>query len=348
MDLRNEPRWQWPSNPSAAPSDPEPQEDPRSESDRTTHNPTEVPDGSAPDPPKHYPPRTCRICLETVLPSFLPPSDNLPDFLQVKPRVVYESSDSELGRLLRPCKCKGSSRYVHEGCLQSWRHADPGYGKRNYWHCPTCGFQYRLDRLKWAHWIGSTVAQLALTIAILLLTVFLLGFVADPIINLYVDPMETIYYSEFWETNSVSGVLPTDQKASWLEHFVKGLASLGVLSFIKTIFALSPWQWWNLRSSGVVSGGRATGRSRVASLSWAVILIGVLTFLWVCWQVVDARLALMLIAGRRSTKGFDPGLGEHCSKRGNVSWMSRSRTMMMTRVKTARPLQIPSIVRRSN
>jgi hypothetical protein len=115
---------------------------------------------------------------------------------------------------------------------------------------------------------------------ILLFTVFSLGFVADPIINLYVDPMDTIYHSEFWDSSAISGVLPTEKKASWLEHFLKGLASLGLLSFIKAIFAMSPWSWWNVRSSGIVSG-RSTGRSRLASISWVVVLIGILTFLWV-------------------------------------------------------------------
>lgn len=101
---------------------------------------------------RHYKPRTCRICLETVLPTFNPLSESLPEMLQGTPSVKYES---EGGRLLSPCKCKGSSRYVHESCLQEWRHADPGYGRRNYWNCPTCGFQYRLGRLSWGHWLSS-------------------------------------------------------------------------------------------------------------------------------------------------------------------------------------------------
>ncbi|KAB8234119.1 E3 ubiquitin-protein ligase MARCH [Aspergillus alliaceus] len=279
MNSSPEPLWQWPDA-STAPS---PEAGQRFERNHK-HDDTATPPPETPE--KHYPPRVCRICLETVLPAFHPPSDNIPDFLQPKPRVVYESSDPELGRLLRPCKCKGSSRYVHEGCLQAWRHADPDYSKRNYWHCPTCGFQYRLERLTWARWISSTFAQLGLTLMILMFTVFTLGFVADPIINLYVDPMETIYYSEFWGSSTVSRVLPTEKRASWIEHFVKGLASLGVLSFIKAIFAMSPWHWWNFRSGGMISSGRTTGRSRAASISWVVILIGVLTFLWAVYKGV--------------------------------------------------------------
>lgn len=99
----------------------------------------------------HWPPRQCRICLETVQPTFNVPSQSLPGFLQSS-NVVYED---ESGRLIRPCMCKGSSKYVHEACLQAWRHADPGYGRRNYWQCPTCGFKYRLARLGVGRFIGS-------------------------------------------------------------------------------------------------------------------------------------------------------------------------------------------------
>lgn len=263
----HQPRWQWPQAASAQDSEPEspPRENPPPENAQ-----------------KHYPPHVCRICLETVLPTFQPPSEAIPEFLQPKARVVYESPDPEFGRLLRPCKCKGSSRYVHEGCLRTWRHADPGYSKRNFWRCPTCGFQYRLERLTWARWISSAGTQLTLTVLILLFTIFLLGFVADPIINLYMDPLDTIYYTEYWEPSTVSDTVPGGRGTTWYEHLAKGLASLGVLSFLKALLAISPWNWWHIRSGGVFGGGRQTGRSRAANISWVVILVGVVTFLWVC------------------------------------------------------------------
>ncbi|EPS27270.1 hypothetical protein PDE_02213 [Penicillium oxalicum 114-2] len=221
-------------------------------------------DQPAPDTHQRYfPPRVCRICLDTVLPTVQPS-----EFLQ-RPRVVYESSDPELGRLLRPCKCKGSSRYVHEGCLQTWRHADPRFGRRNYWQCPTCGFQYRLKRLTWARWISSSGTQALLTIGILLFTMFLLGFIADPIIEFFLVELDD---------------LPLDvddlntSQASWLAHFIKGLASLGLLSSIRVIFTMS----WNLR---VATGGRPSGRDR---MRWLLIVIGVGTFLWTVYKAVRA------------------------------------------------------------
>lgn len=246
--------------------------------------------GSAPGPESHnHPPRVCRICLETVLPTFQPS-----EFLQ-RPRVVYESTDPEAGRLLRPCKCKGSSRYVHEGCLQTWRHADPRYGARNFWQCPTCGFQYRLQRLTWARWISSASTQLLLTLGILLFTVFLLGFVADPILDLYLGPLEDVYAELDEELESGS--------ASWLAHLFKGLASLGLLSFFRAIWGFSPF--WGTRGSGMMAG-RTTGRDRARSINWLVILIGVGSFLWVR-RSSHSPLALANIS-RRSTKVFGRGV----------------------------------------
>ena len=290
------PSWHWPgdihptsAHDSSATSSPMPgsfedtvpiQSPPTEESaPRAAPNP-QAPPGPTPKASKHWPPRTCRICLETVNPTFHSPSDNLPGILQPSPNVTYESSDPESGRLLRPCKCKGSSKYVHEGCLQAWRHADPSYGKRNYWQCPTCGFRYRLERMQWGRWISSTVTQIALTITIFLTALFIMGFVADPIINLYADP-----YTIFWSPTKVSAkigpILTDDDVPTWVEHFFKGLAATGLLGFVKVLFALGPWQYWNIRGSGIMNTGRSgnSGRDRMASISWIVIVIGVATFL---------------------------------------------------------------------
>jgi RING-variant domain len=168
MNAENKPSaipgsWEWPDDvprqrrtqehPASA-SHAEPQDSTARPTRTSQSNGTSQPGASASSNQsrRHWGPRTCRICLETVLPTFHPPSENLPGFLQPGPRVTY---DSEGGRLIRPCKCKGSVKYVHEDCLQHWRHADPAYGARNYYHCPTCGFKYKLSRLGWGNLITS-------------------------------------------------------------------------------------------------------------------------------------------------------------------------------------------------
>lgn len=145
--------WDWPENigDTGRPDHPSSQQDePPQQSNSTQGDPNS---SQQPKTRTHWPPRTCRICLETVQPTFHPPAEGVPSMFQGGPNVTY---NSEEGRLIRPCKCKGSQRYVHEGCLQAWRHADPSYGRRNFWQCPTCGFRYRLDRMSWGRIISST------------------------------------------------------------------------------------------------------------------------------------------------------------------------------------------------
>jgi hypothetical protein len=132
---------------------------PKTEPSHTTSSTSDASTTSEKPKRTHWLPRQCRICLETVQPTFNVPSESLPGFLQ-SPNVVYSD---ESGRLIRPCMCKGSSKYVHEACLQAWRHTDPGYGRRNYWQCPTCGFKYRLARMGVGRFIGSVCKLYSLT-----------------------------------------------------------------------------------------------------------------------------------------------------------------------------------------
>ncbi|QSZ33095.1 hypothetical protein DSL72_002680 [Monilinia vaccinii-corymbosi] len=248
-------------------------------------------EGPKPEPEpqsrRHYLPRQCRICLETVEPTFETPTEGIASMLNPKPRVTYTSEDPELGRLMRPCKCKGSQRYVHEGCLAAWRHADPLYGARNYYECPTCKFRYHLQRMKWGHWISSASTQLCLTLAILFATIFVMGFIADPIINLYLHPYDTIFSFPSMGGSGPALHLIDTEAATWTEHLLKGLASLGMLGFVKICFAMSPWHWWNVRQTGVFGGRGAragTGRNRLENISWTLVIIGVGAFLIAVWK----------------------------------------------------------------
>ncbi|KAF1997930.1 hypothetical protein P154DRAFT_270238 [Amniculicola lignicola CBS 123094] len=244
----------------------------------------------------HWPPRQCRICLETVQPKTNVPAQDLPNFLQSTPNVVYED---ESGRLIRPCLCKGSSKFVHDSCLQAWRHADPSYGRRNYWQCPTCHFKYRLARLGTGRFIASTgkhrhksfaasspdietATQIALTILILILAVFILGFIADPIINLYLDPWGTL---SPWSNNNQYYYEEDEEPSTWFLHFMKGFTSMGVIGFLKVLIA-SPFSYFRIGGGG--NRGRNTGRDRYEQVSWIIILIGVATFMVAVWKVVRA------------------------------------------------------------
>ncbi|TID24518.1 hypothetical protein E6O75_ATG02883 [Venturia nashicola] len=243
-----------------------------------------IQENTPPEPPRerHYRPRQCRICLEHVLPTYHPPSENLPGFLQSgTPRVTYESEDG--GRLLRPCQCKGTAMYVHEECLKAWRYSDAGLAQRNFYECPTCGYKYRLQRLGLSAAISSVATQIALTLLILLIVTFTLGFVADPIIDFCLDPSFLGLTSITGNTRyDVSDILPTEDVSGWGEHFMKGFASLGLMSLLKTLFA-SPVQFF-LRSTG--NRNRNQGRERLGYITWIMVAVGVATFLYAIWKGV--------------------------------------------------------------
>ncbi|KAI3317476.1 hypothetical protein HD806DRAFT_526997 [Xylariaceae sp. AK1471] len=277
--------WNWGNIPSApestANANPSPQSasTPTSGDDRT-ERPAPTPETNEDGEPKHS--RKCRICLEWVPPTY-EDVGVLDGIRNRRPKRQYISEDGD--RLISPCLCKGSIKYMHEGCLKLWMNENPSKGYK----CDICKYEYRIERLSWAQRLRSPFISLMMTLGILFATVFILGFVADPILGLWLDPVGTI-------TDSViSGgrfadedVFDLGETDSWFEHLLKGVFSLGLLGFVKAFLAMSPWQWWNLRTSGIVSGGArraGTGRERMENINLTLVLIGVLTFLYTVWKV---------------------------------------------------------------
>ncbi|KAK4678473.1 hypothetical protein QC764_307940 [Podospora pseudoanserina] len=284
-------QWSWPDEVRA--SSPE---HPHQDSNWTTTPrapATDAPTGTAPEPTPaeppqpRYKPRTCRICLEVVQPSTELDDTVAGRVFASKARVRYVSEDPELGRLMSPCNCKGSQKYVHEGCLQAWRNAAP-MSERNYWRCPTCKFEYRMERLRWSRWLSSKALRAAITILVMMITVFILGFIADPIIRYGADPLGTIagtLLGEFDEEFDipVQPLVEELESDNWYMHFVKGFLSLGLLGFIKSMLAISPFQIFNIR----VGGGRRRRRGGTEGISWFVVVVGVVTFLAATWHAVS-------------------------------------------------------------
>lgn len=253
---------------------------PFSDTSEETSNATQQ--SRSPTPPAPEPlagqgePKTCRICFDTSTSEY----------------------DPELGRLLSPCRCRGSSKYVHEGCLNKWRILKAH--SKSYYECNTCRYRYKFRRLAISRWVGSRGLQLSITSGILLLTVYILGFVADPIISAYLSspslpsppPQFRPRPAPITSAETIAGVLPAPKPGSLAEHMLKGVTSLGLLGFIKVIFFLGPNSWWSLRQSGILgsSGGRpgtSSGRDRLEQLGWIVVLVGVLNFFVWVWRKVS-------------------------------------------------------------
>ncbi|KAI0601894.1 hypothetical protein F4775DRAFT_539717, partial [Biscogniauxia sp. FL1348] len=265
--------WSWPAEGPA--NDTEPATATTSGRDQAQQpepEPEPEPQAQPEEGGKHV--RMCWICHDEVEATY-----EEPGLLGGRRRRRYISEDGD--RLISPCLCKGSVKYVHENCLKMWMNENPSA-----YECNRCSYRYRMERLTWAQRVRSPLLTLALTVAILFITVFLLGFIADPILGLWLDPVGTI--AETVISSNDDEFDYQDEADGWVEHFLKGIFSLGLLGFVKAFLAMSPWQWWNLRTSGIVGGGGArragTGRQRMENINLTLVLIGVVTFLYAVWK----------------------------------------------------------------
>ncbi|EWZ96766.1 hypothetical protein FOCG_05581 [Fusarium oxysporum f. sp. radicis-lycopersici 26381] len=301
--METRPTWDWSSvgDTSARQSEPEPRAATPEPTTRWASPPkpdtTSNQESRSRPRQRRYGPRTCRICLDTEEPRF-PEQSTTFGIPTGSSRPTYVSDDPELGRLLSPCKCKGSQKYVHEGCLSAWRLANP-MEARNYWQCPTCKFTYRISRLHWGSVLSSKWAQVALTLWFCILSIFVLGFIADPLFDLWSDPIGTIGETVTSVVTDIEALRqpPPQVPTSWFEHFVKGFFSLGIVGLFKTMLTVSPFSWWQIRSSGVAGGGGrrgGTGRNRVENINLIFVLIGAFTFLVGIWKFVQKLSARVL------------------------------------------------------
>ncbi len=87
-------------------------------------------------------------------------------------RVCY--SGEEAGHLFSPCRCRGTMRWIHEGCLNEWRAASAN--PRSFTHCDQCGFRYRVRQTPLARWLQDERVVRAAAVAIFC-ALFLVGAV---------------------------------------------------------------------------------------------------------------------------------------------------------------------------
>jgi hypothetical protein len=217
-----------------------------------------------------YPTRHCRLCHDDVVPTVTVSNPSLPAPFR-STTITYISEDG--GKLIKPCKCKGTQRYIHEDCLAELRAKSPQ--KNAYLKCDLCGFQYNTKRLLIHDILLSWMARMLLTILLVALLMFVLGFVADPIINLYVDPFGTMAGQNYWEPLTVDNIGEKADDSWWIQHFMKGFVSVGVMGFFKAVLLANPWHFWNLRHSGLLGGSTrtTTGRDRAVNISWLGTLL---------------------------------------------------------------------------
>ena len=58
-------------------------------------------------------------------------------------RFCLDGYETKSNRLISPCLCRGTQKYVHEACLHQWRHLNRE--SRHYTNCNECNIEYVLS-----------------------------------------------------------------------------------------------------------------------------------------------------------------------------------------------------------
>ncbi|KDN49285.1 hypothetical protein RSAG8_01987, partial [Rhizoctonia solani AG-8 WAC10335] len=169
-----------------APSDPSVPEDNECVKEQADNDPNPVPESSrrSASPPL--------ATSESATPAQEPePETKSPEEKQCRICLAGAEEETELGRLISPCLCRGSIRYVHVNCLKQWRTMSQSRGA--FWSCPQCGFKYALARtravgLAKSPVILSTASMVLFTLIVLLSSFLGTYFVPDDALN---EPLMT-------------------------------------------------------------------------------------------------------------------------------------------------------------
>ncbi|KAG0360808.1 hypothetical protein BC939DRAFT_470479 [Gamsiella multidivaricata] len=122
--------------------------------------------------------RQCRICLGGV------------------------DEEDTLGRLISPCLCKGSMKYVHVECLNAWRARSPK--PESHYKCDTCKYSFSFRRTSFARYLAHPLTVFVLTMAVFAAAVFAAGFAMKLFFYLMMDePQEFIYPADLDDYDDV-------------------------------------------------------------------------------------------------------------------------------------------------
>ncbi|EPT03880.1 hypothetical protein FOMPIDRAFT_1058252 [Fomitopsis schrenkii] len=106
-------------------------------------------------------------------------------------RICFEGEDPQLGRLIRPCLCKGSISHVHVKCLQRWRNTAPNQSA--FYSCPQCGYRYHFARTRVVGVATNPVVIAAVSSILFTLLVLCSSFVTTALLSDDTDSMIYVY-----------------------------------------------------------------------------------------------------------------------------------------------------------
>ncbi|KAF9650072.1 hypothetical protein BDM02DRAFT_3112670 [Thelephora ganbajun] len=232
---------------------------------------------------------------------------NVPSNGSPQCRICFDGPDQELGRLIRPCLCKGSISHVHVKCLQKWRTTSAS--RNAFWVCPQCHYRYHFARTRVSGLASNPAVVAAFSAVIFTLIVYVSSFVTATCLGLFeqgvsensyffsyyfypIDTFKDLVSSTLSILNDEFGIIeqrdgphrpaPLSTKPDSLvirlvKKFLLGLPLVGIGSLIQMILSmpiLGPVHWIARYRSA--RGRRGSTRDTTAIIVVGLMLIGAL------------------------------------------------------------------------
>ncbi|TBU34803.1 zf-C3HC4-domain-containing protein [Dichomitus squalens] len=234
-------------------------------------------------------------------------------------RICLDGEDPELGRLIRPCLCKGSITYVHVKCLQRWRNTSSS--RSAFYACPQCGYHYHFARTRIVGIATNPVVIATLSTMLFTIIVLLSSFVTTWFIGNDDDTYSFSFYYPYEIFRSLIkmtvGILADDglvgdtilrQRAGTyrtkqpqgppsflgriLRRFLLGLPVVGAGSIAHMLLSIPlPFHWLRFRT-------RRTARQSkdlMALIILAVVLAGAARALYKVYQFTEKMTKRLLL-----------------------------------------------------
>ncbi|KAF7347896.1 RING-CH-type domain-containing protein [Mycena venus] len=104
--------------------------------------------------------------------------------------------EAALGRLIKPCLCKGSISFVHLKCLQRWRNSSASQSA--FFSCPQCHYKYRFARTRIVGIATNPAVVGALSAILFTMLVLLSSFITTFFMSWFEEPSDGYYYRSSW------------------------------------------------------------------------------------------------------------------------------------------------------
>jgi len=239
-------------------------------------------------------------------------------------RICHDGTESEreLGRLIRPCLCKGSIMYVHLKCLDKWRSMSAS--RSAFFACPQCHYQYRFARTRIVGLATNSVIVGGLSGLLFTLLVMIASYITTFFISVFESPS---YYHPFYSnpfevaqdlvtaafrvmkdgemasilednirqrstTTSTPGAPPPVPRprsgiiVRFIQRFILGLPLVGASSLVHLLLSvqyLAPVQWL-ARYRGSRSRRNDGSRDIAALIVIGLLVVGALRALYKVYQ----------------------------------------------------------------